>query len=152
MNEKSLNNLQPVRSEIEARRLGKAGGIKSGKSRRILKVSKDLFRQLLNSDVVDSSAIEFLSKHYGTISKNDLNLMFLGIARIVNDFISPKTKISERIKIYETIRDTVEGKIVENIKIDSSKQEELEIDKKLSKLSIEELTALLNKNEDFKEE
>ena len=78
--------------------------------------------------------------------------MFLGIARIVNDFVSPKTKISERIKIYETIRDTVEGKIVENIKIDSSKQEELEIDKKLSKLSIEELTALLNKNEDFKEE
>ena len=64
MNEKSLNNLQPVRTKNEARQRGKSGGIKSGKSRRILKVSKDLFKQLLNSDVIDSNAIEFLSKHY----------------------------------------------------------------------------------------
>ena len=52
--------------------------------------------------------------------------------RVLQDITSTSIRPLDRIKIIEFLRDAIDGKPIENIKIDDARAEELHIDKVLS--------------------
>ena len=57
---KGIENLKPVRSEEEARALGKIGGIKSGEARKEKKIITETLEMLLNTEIQDDEVKCFL--------------------------------------------------------------------------------------------
>lgn len=132
MNENSLNNLKPIQSVNEARIKGKAGGIKSGRSRRQRKAIREYLEDALNSDIIDKNSLSLVKKYFPDTPESEFNLLLLGIVKIVKDAVSDDTKPLERMRIWEFIRNSIGEQPIDKVEIDSQRAEELHIDKVLS--------------------
>lgn len=115
-------NLIPAnkRSKDEARKIGKKGGIQSGKVRAQRKSFKeallDALSQLADEKYIHNRAMKQCYNPKLTIGQN------LAIAQILN-------AINGDTKAYEVIRDTIGEKPIEKIEvneIDSEKEKEIE--------------------------
>ncbi len=142
MNENSLKNLKTL-SPNEARINGRVGGIKSGECRARKRALKEIIEELINQPISDKKSEDFVRKFFPHLENRDFNVSVLGLARIFKDLTNPNTKPNERIKIFEFLRDTLEGKPIQAIQIDPLKQEEFEIDKRLAQMSDEELLQII---------
>lgn len=85
-------NLKPVRTKKEARERGKAGGIKSGEIRAQRKTLRDELLTLLETKVEDKTIQEKIS------------------------FSLIQEALNGNVKAFETIRDTIGEKPVEQIR------------------------------------
>ena len=73
MNEKNLN---PIRTESEAREKGRNGGIASGKARREKKTIQKILADLLDSEVKDSPQFAKLASKMGVESDKSVKDIF----------------------------------------------------------------------------
>lgn len=106
------DNLQPVRSEEEARALGRKGGIASGKARREKKLLKDQLEVLLSLPNKDSK-LQKKMKALGLEDEDTDNQMALVIA------MWEKAK-KGNVKAAEFIRDTLGEKMPEKVEVNAS--------------------------------
>jgi hypothetical protein len=110
---KGKENLQPIKSKVKARNLGKKGGIASGKAKRLKKSFKELFSTMLNqqanSEIMDNLLENFpeLKKY----NKKDLTNKMAVFAGLFNQAIRGNPKA------IEVLRDTVGEKPVQNINL-----------------------------------
>ena len=73
MNEK---NLKPIRTESEARKKGRNGGIASGKARREKKTIQKILADLLDSEIKDSPQFAKLASKMGVESDKSIKDIF----------------------------------------------------------------------------
>ncbi len=125
-------NLKPPESTSIARERGMAGGIASGKSKRRKRAMKELISELISMPVTDTKTVEKFARFFPELEKDSLNYINLAFMRVLQDITSTSIRPLDRIKIIEFLRDAIDGKPIENIKIDDARAEELHIDKVLS--------------------
>ena len=76
INERSIKNLQPVKSGEEARRKGRNGGLKSVQARRERKTAKECMNMLLKMDATGENGKKMMSK-MGIKEEEQQNIMLL---------------------------------------------------------------------------
>lgn len=107
-------NLKPVRTKEEARKRGKAGGIKSGKIRAQRKTLRDELLVLLETKVENKTIQEKIS------------------------FSLIQEALNGNVKAFETIRDTIGEKPQDKLNISG------EVNNPFSGMTTEELRKILN--------
>lgn len=90
------SNLKPVRTESEARRKGKKGGIASGKARKENKLLKNMLQEALDKETKT-----------GTFAV-DITIALIKQAKKGN------------VRAYEVIRDTLGQKPIEKLKVENT--------------------------------
>lgn len=70
-------NLIPVRSEDEARKKGRKGGIASGKARKEKKTVKKILTELLDLDITKSPKFEEIANKLGIESDKSIKELFV---------------------------------------------------------------------------
>ena len=135
----NLQNLKHVRSTEEARKLGKQGGIKSGKVRRLKKSFKLLAQEVLNLDVseklADGKIKKFVTEIFPEISEKEVSNRLAVVATLMRE------ALKGNIKAIEVLRDTAGEKPVEKF------EQTGDMNVKMQKLSDAELEARIKKAE-----
>ena len=106
---KGIENLKPVRSEEEARALGKIGGIKSGEVRKEKKIITETLEMLLNTEIQDDEVKEQLEAR-GIKEHTELKAMCLGMVK----------EARKNPTAFKEILDRLEGKVVEKKEVEHS--------------------------------
>lgn len=107
-------NLIPanMRSKEENSENGRKGGVKSGEIRRQRKAMKENLELLLSLDVQDKK-MKGVMKFLGIDEDDMTNQMALQVAML-------KEGLSGNVQAYKEIRDMVEGKPQENVKVEGN--------------------------------
>lgn len=95
----NINNLDPVKTKEEAKRRGRAGGIRSGEVKRINKTIKQLAVEMLNSKIdeckLDENAIAVLDKL--NVNKDDFSAKAIMLAGMINKATSGDSQAYDRV-------------------------------------------------------
>lgn len=130
MSEKKINkkyeNLKPNKtlSKEEAKKLGRKGGIASGKSRRKKKAFKEMFNSILELDVKDKKLLKYI-EDLG-VNEKITNKTLLAVTTF-------KKAVKGDMRAFEIIRDTVGEKPKDSIQL-TDERENSKLDKILEQL------------------
>lgn len=92
------DNLQPVRTEEEARAKGRAGGIASGKARRKKRALLESARAVLESDMPEKMA-KTIEKMFGKLEEDDGNIFAAMVA------VMAKEALSGNVGAFNSLKD-----------------------------------------------
>lgn len=127
------SNLQPVRSEDEARKKGAKGGIASGKARREKKAMKDTLETLLSMPLKSGKAADLETiKNVAAIKGKNITVQEAIMLAQVQKALKGDTRAAEYI------RDTSGNKAKEEVALSGS------VNNPFAGLSTEELKRLLD--------
>ncbi len=123
---KKYENLKPNKtlSRDEAKKLGRKGGIASGKSRRKKKAFKEMFNSILELDVKDKKLLKYI-EDLG-VNEEITNKTLLAVTTF-------KKAVKGDMRAFEIIRDTVGEKPKDSIRL-TDDRENSKLDKILDQL------------------
>lgn len=93
-------NLQPVRSEAEAREKGRKGGIASGKARREKRTVRKILTELIEMDISKSPQFAEVAKKLGIENEKSIKELFV-IVCLLNSI--QKGELSDIEKLMELL-------------------------------------------------
>ena len=111
VSEAGLNNLKPIRSEEEARELGRRGGVASGQARR---ENRDLKKKLeLASDILTDKLKRAALKRGDKELAKEIEEVGVIVFTLMDIATSNKIKAETRLKALSEVMDRTDGKPIQ---------------------------------------